>query len=99
MSVLVLGVVDAAADALVFSAADVPLLALVGWLLLLAFGVPALVLMFSCSFTCFTPAMDFAVSFARFLSAFEVTVPVMVTVPLVTETCTLENAGSWLNFD
>ena len=38
--------------------------------------------------------MDFAISFARFLSAFEATVPVIMAVPLVTETCTLANAGS-----
>lgn len=86
-------------EALVLSPAVlVPVLASVWSLLLLVVDLPALVLTVSCSFTCFTPAMDFAVSFARFLSAFEATVPVIMAVPLVTETCTLANAGSWLNF-
>ena len=77
--------------------ADAPVLALVG-LLLLA-DVPALVLMVNCSFTCFTPLIDFAISLARFLSAFDATVPVSMAVWRVTETCTLEKAGSWPNFD
>src|SRR5207302_709894 len=41
--------------------------------------------------------MDFAMSFACFLSAFEATVPVIMAVPLVIETCTFANAGSWPN--
>jgi hypothetical protein len=55
---------------------------------------PALGLMVSSSFTCFTPEIDFASSFARFLSALAGTDPVMVAVAFVTETCTLANAGS-----
>jgi hypothetical protein len=66
-------------------------------LLLLVVDLPALALTVNCSFTCFTPAIDFAMSFARFLSAFEATVPVIMAVPLVTETCTFAKAGSWLN--
>jgi hypothetical protein len=75
----------------------VPALASVWPLLLLVVDFPALVLTVNCSFTCFTPAMDLAISFARFLSAFEGTVPVTMAVPLVTETCTFANAGSWPN--
>jgi hypothetical protein len=72
-------------------------LAFVGLLLLAE--VPALVLMVNCSFTCFTPAIDFAISLARFLSAFDATVPVSMAVFRVTDTCTFEKAGSWLNLD
>jgi len=80
---------------------DVPLdvLALVG-LLLGGVELPlALALTVKCSSTFFTPATDFASSFARFLSAFEATVPVSIAFWFVTDTWTLANAGSWLNFD
>jgi hypothetical protein len=89
----------AALETLVLSPAvlAVPALASVWSLLLLVVDLPALVLTVNCSFTCFTPAIDFAISFARFLSAFEATLPVIIAVPLVTETCTVANAGSWLN--
>lgn len=89
-SALGVGVLDAVA----LSEPDTPLPAVAGLLLLLPFEVPALALMVNCSFTCLTPATDFAISFARFLSAFEETLPVSIALPLVTETCTLENAGS-----
>jgi len=83
-----------------FSLEDVTVgaLAVVGLLLLLA-EPPAVALTVRCSSTFFIPAMDFAISLARFLSAFEVTVPVSMAVWLVTDTCTLAKAGSWLNFD
>jgi hypothetical protein len=55
---------------------------------------PALGLIVSCSFTCLTPEIDFATSFARFLSALAGTEPVIVAVAFVTETCTLAKAGS-----
>lgn len=67
--------------------------------LLLFVDFPALGFTVSCSFTCLTPASDFARSLARFLSALAGTEPVMSAVPFVTETCTFANAGSWLNFD
>jgi len=73
-------------------------LAVVGLLLPLA-EPPALALTVRCSSTFFIPAMDFAISLARFLSALDATVPVRMAVRLVTDTCTLANAGSWLNFD
>lgn len=77
----------------------VEVLALVGLLLPGVELPPALALMVRCSSTFLIPAKDFANSFARFLSAFEATVPVSIAFWLVTDTCTFANAGSWLNFD
>jgi hypothetical protein len=51
-------------------------------------------LIVNCSFTCFTPAIDLATSLARFLSAFDATLPVIIAVPFVTDTCTFAKAGS-----
>jgi len=62
------------------------LLALVSPLLLLPLELPVLAFTVSWSFTCLMPAIDFAASSARFLSAFEATVPVIRAVRLVTET-------------
>lgn len=45
-------------------------------------------------FTDCTPATDFAISLARFLSSLLVTVPSSVTFPLSTEICTPLSAGS-----
>ena len=88
-----------AAEAVVLCVdAPAELLASVGLLLPPPDDFPALAFTVSSSFTCLTPAMDFAMSRARFLSAFEATLPVSMAVPFVTETCTFENAGSWLNF-
>jgi hypothetical protein len=89
VSVLALGVLEdagAAADALVLCVAVAPveLLASVGLLLLVEF--PELALTDSWSCTCFMPLIDLARSPARFLSACEGTVPVMVAVWFVTET-------------
>jgi hypothetical protein len=95
VGVVALGV--AAAAVLLLSVADdAALLAFAGLLLLLV-EVPVLAFTVNCSFTCFTPLRDLAISLARFLSALLATVPVSVAVPLVTETCTPANAGSWLN--
>jgi len=86
-----------AADALLVpEVEDAALLAFVGLLLLLV--VPALEFTCNCSLTCLMPVIDFAISLARFLSALFATVPVSIAVLLVTDTCTLANAGSWLNF-
>jgi hypothetical protein len=54
-------------------------LALVGLLLLLA-EPPAVALIVKCSSTFLIPAIDFAISLARFLSALEATVPVSIAV-------------------
>jgi len=76
-----------------FSNEDVPVLAVVG--LLLLFGESsAAPFIVSCSSTFFIPAIDFAVSLARFLSAFDATEPVSTAVWLVTDTCMFANAGS-----
>jgi len=80
---------------------DVPLgaLAVVGLLLPVVDPPPAVAFTVRCSSTFLIPATDFAISLARFLSALDTTVPVSIAVWLVTDTCTLANAGSWLNFD
>ena len=97
VSVLELGAaeLDPAADAVVLSDELLVLLAFVGLLLPWSDDLPpALAFTVSCSLTCLTPVRDFASSRARFLSAFEATVPVSIAVPFETETCTFENAGS-----
>ena len=60
---------------------------------------PVLGFTVNCSFTCFTPAIDLAISLARFLSALAATDPVIVAVPFETDTCTLAKAGSCPNLD
>jgi hypothetical protein len=49
---------------------------------------------FKLFFTDWTPATDFAISLARFLSSLLATVPSSVTFPLSTEICTPLSAGS-----
>ena len=87
-------VLGAIAEALLSLEDPEEVLALVGLLLPGVELPPALALMVRCSSTFLIPAMDFASSFARFLSAFEATVPVSIALWFVTEICTLANAGS-----
>ena len=95
VAALELDVLGAIAEALL-SLENVPpeVLALVGLLLPGVVLPPALAIMVRCSSNFLIPAMDFATSFARFLSAFEATVPVSIAFWFVTDTCTLANAGS-----
>ena len=79
-------VLGAIAEALLSFEDPEEMLALVGLLLPGVELPPALALMVRCSSTFLIPAMDFATSFARFLSAFEETVPVSIAFWFVTDT-------------